>query len=218
MARLVLVVAVVVGVLRAIPGMAQMPDSSTTDTIVTACRHVVGEFRAVLQAELVAAMKDGGAGSAIKSCLITAPAVANNLSSLAGWRIRRTAMRLRNPENAPDPIEKNALAVLESDSVNEFMIWTSDSADHKQLRYLSAIRLGARCVGCHGEPARLSKPVKAALKELYPADQATGFKPGDLRGAFSIIVDWPEGRTVADSLYQTVRMQKKEIPEDDGKE
>jgi hypothetical protein len=28
--------------------------------------------------------------------------------------------------------------------------------------------------------------VRAKLKELYPADAATGFKLGDLRGAFTI--------------------------------
>lgn len=216
MVRFVLAFAVVVGVLWAKPGVAQMPDSSTTDTIVVGCRHVVGEFQALLQAEFAATKEDGDSGIPVNPCLITAHAAARDLSSLAGWRIHRTAMRLRNPRNAPDRIEARALAVMEEDSVDEFVTWESDSANHQQLRYVSAIRLGTLCVGCHGEEARLAKPVKAALKELYPDDQATGFKPGDLRGAFSITVDWPEGRSVADSLYRTIRMQKEENPENDG--
>ena len=33
---------------------------------------------------------------------------------------------------------------------------------------------------------------QAKLAELYPADKATGFKPGDMRGA--ILVSWPVGQ------------------------
>ena len=218
MSRLFWVLAIVAFAFRLEVAAAQTPDSGTTDTIVAGCRLLVSEFQAELQAELLAAMKDSGAGAAIGPCLITAPALAKSFSSLGGWQVRRTALRLRNPRNAPDQIEERALAVLEEDSANEFTTWTSDTANHMQLRYLSAIRLRATCVGCHGEPSRLSESVKGALRELYPDDRATGFKPGDLRGAFSIIVDWPEGRTVADSLYKAVGTQNKESQEDDGTE
>jgi len=37
---------------------------------------------------------------------------------------------------------------------------------------------------CHGE--KTDPAVGAKLKTLYPQDQATGYKQGDVRGAFTI--------------------------------
>ena len=38
------------------------------------------------------------------------------------------------------------------------------------------------CTACHGEA--IAPEVKAALAQSYSEDQATGFKPGQLRGIF----------------------------------
>jgi hypothetical protein len=37
---------------------------------------------------------------------------------------------------------------------------------------------------CHGE--LIATDVLQKIRAVYPLDQATGFKPGDLRGAFSV--------------------------------
>jgi hypothetical protein len=37
---------------------------------------------------------------------------------------------------------------------------------------------------CHG--SNIASPIAAKINKLYPNDKATGFKLGDLRGAFSI--------------------------------
>ena len=52
------------------------------------------------------------------------------------------------------------------------------------FRYMKAIPTGALCLNCHG--TTLAPEVAAKLHELYPADAATGFNAGDLRGAFTI--------------------------------
>ena len=51
-------------------------------------------------------------------------------------------------------------------------------------RYMQAIPTAQMCLNCHG--SELSGPVKESLQALYPQDQATGFRAGDLRGAFSL--------------------------------
>jgi hypothetical protein len=38
------------------------------------------------------------------------------------------------------------------------------------------------CMQCHGD--RIKPSVKARLQALYPADEATGFEKGELRGMF----------------------------------
>ena len=56
----------------------------------------------------------------------------------------------------------------------------------KQFRYMKAIAIppDAPCLLCHG--SAIDPAVSARLKELYPKDQATGYKQGDLRGAITI--------------------------------
>ncbi|MFY7993497.1 MAG: c-type heme family protein [Bacteriovoracaceae bacterium] len=46
--------------------------------------------------------------------------------------------------------------------------------------YLEPLYVMPMCLQCHGDA--VSKDVKAKLNELYPQDQATGFKAGDFRG------------------------------------
>jgi hypothetical protein len=61
--------------------------------------------------------------------------------------------------------------------------------------------MNSMCAQCHGDPNLFSGKVRAALAELYPLDQATGFNNGELRGAFTVKVDWPQGRETMDSLW-----------------
>jgi len=38
------------------------------------------------------------------------------------------------------------------------------------------------CTHCHGTPSSLGPEVRDVLAKAYPADRATGFAAGDLRG------------------------------------
>ncbi|HCF96715.1 MAG TPA: hypothetical protein DEW46_16805, partial [Verrucomicrobia bacterium] len=44
------------------------------------------------------------------------------------------------------------------------------------------------CVACHGPEEQIQPDVLAAIRAHYPNDRATGFQPGDLRGAISVEV------------------------------
>jgi hypothetical protein len=50
------------------------------------------------------------------------------------------------------------------------------------FRYMRPIFVQSACLTCHGET--LSTELQAALDQRYPADHATGYRVGDLRGAF----------------------------------
>jgi hypothetical protein len=45
---------------------------------------------------------------------------------------------------------------------------------------------GTLCLACHGQVSSLDPAVRAVLAERYPADRATGYRAGDLRGAVSV--------------------------------
>ena len=49
---------------------------------------------------------------------------------------------------------------------------------------MKAIPTGGVCLACHGE--NLAQGVQETITTLYPNDKATGFKSGDIRGAFVV--------------------------------
>ena len=56
--------------------------------------------------------------------------------------------------------------------------------DKRVFRYLKAIPVAEVCLTCHG--TEIDSEVSAKLEQLYSEDQATGYKTGELRGAFTI--------------------------------
>ena len=144
----------------------------------------------LLQQELFAAMRDGGPLKAIEVCRSKAPVLAADLSKESGWKVGRTALRVRNPANAPDAWEKKTLEEFgarfakgeDAATVETFEV--VELAGRKSFRYMKAIRTAEPCLGCHG-PA-LKPELATKVKELYPDDRATGFAAGELRGAFTL--------------------------------
>jgi hypothetical protein len=52
------------------------------------------------------------------------------------------------------------------------------------FRYMKAIPTGELCLTCHG--GSIDPDLAARIRAGYPKDQATGFKLGELRGAFTL--------------------------------
>lgn len=166
-----------------------------------ASRATAQAFMQSLKQELTAAMQAGGPINAVSVCNLTAPGIANTYSARHGWDVGRTSLRLRNPANAADAWER---AVLES-----FAAQRADGAEaatlefhevvvngeRRELRYMKAIPTGDACLACHGE--QLDGMVRARIDLLYPHDQATGYRPGDVRGAFTITQPLPAQDTTA---------------------
>ncbi|VAX09123.1 Cytochrome c family protein [hydrothermal vent metagenome] len=154
-------------------------------------RAAVKEFMGSLKGQLKAALKEGGPVKALNVCNTSAPAIAMVQSKKHGWKIGRTSLKLRNPDNAPDAWEKAVLEKFEArktagedpKKIEHYEVVTQDG---KQLfRYMKAIPTAEKpCLACHGE--KIQPKVLETLDKLYPQDQARGFKAGDIRGAFTI--------------------------------
>lgn len=149
-----------------------------------------------LRSELMAAMKAGGPAAAVEKCKVVAPAVARDASSSAeGFIVGRTALRVRNPQNSPDALERRVLEEfarkLKAGADPATLEYSEEVAQAgvTLVRYMKAIPMvETPCLACHGPPDKLDPAAMAEVKKLYPSDQATGFAPGDLRGAFSVTV------------------------------
>ena len=153
-------------------------------------KGAIKEFMGQLQGELKAGMKAGGPVNAISVCQDKAPSIAKNLSDKYGWTIARTSLKIRNPANAPDTWETKILNDFEARKAKgeaakpmaHFEVVETDGK--KAFRFMKAIPTGGVCLKCHG--ANIAPAIKAKLQKAYPDDKATGYKLGDVRGAFTI--------------------------------
>jgi len=142
-----------------------------------------------LSAALLTALGTDGPVEAIGVCSVEASPIAARLSEQAGARVGRTALRIRNPENAPDDAAREVMEAFARDLATDAAAPPEhfETRPDGSARYMSAIVAQPLCVTCHG--TEIAPEVSAATAEHYPADQATGFAVGELRGAF--IVEWP---------------------------
>lgn len=153
-------------------------------------KAAIGEFFGNLKGQLQAGMKEGGPVNAIKVCNTVAPALAEEASTKHNMKIARTSLKTRNANNAPDAWETKVLNSFEERKAKGESLDTMafsevvESNGKKEFRFMKAIPVGEVCLKCHGE--NIDPAVKAKLGELYPNDKATGYKLGDLRGAFTV--------------------------------
>lgn len=170
----------------ALPALAQT--GGWTDEARNAAAAVPPRLLQVLKAEID---KAGPAG-AIGVCHDQAPKLAQAASERSGWSIRRVSLRHRNPKAVPDAWEQTALqefdrrlAAQEPASRLEKSEVTQEGGKSVQ-RYIRALPTAKLCLECHGSAEQISPAVAARLKALYPADLATGYSVGQLRGAITL--------------------------------
>jgi hypothetical protein len=151
-------------------------------------RDAIRGLGQLLQQMLGEELKRGGVEGAVRMCSENAQVVTEEFAREQGLEIRRVSTRYRNPKNRPDEFEARVLAAWAKSGKPATHIEKVKEGGKDWLRLMEPIRLQAMCVNCHGAEAQLTAEVKTLLAERYPRDHATGFKPGDLRGAFSVVV------------------------------
>jgi hypothetical protein len=176
-------------------GLAAMaPLCHAGDEELAKARAAIKGLGESLKAQLMGAIKAGGPVSAIGVCRTAAPSLAEAISKEHGLAVSRTALKVRNPKNAPDDWERKVLEEFAAkiatgaDPASLEHSETVGEGEARSFRYMKAIPMAAEpCLTCHG--ANLDPALKAEIDKLYPEDQATGFKAGDLRGAFSVRIE-----------------------------
>jgi hypothetical protein len=153
-------------------------------------RAAVQTLAATLKGELMAAMQSGGPVAAIEVCNTRAPAIAETVSLEQGVEVGRVSLKNRNPDNAPSDWQRDVLLQFEERKAAgedpATLVWsdTVATADGDEFRFMKAIPTGGLCLNCHGET--LAPAVAETIAERYPDDKATGYREGDIRGAFVV--------------------------------
>lgn len=164
-------------------------ENGSTVQLDEQAKHLAMQLATQLKARLESAIETGGPAHAISACNVSAPQIAEELST-DGWKVGRTSLKLRNPANSPDEWERATLLAFEQQlasgipaaSLHASIVEANEGVT--RYRYMKAIPIDSVCMACHGEA--ISEDVQSALAEKYPQDAATDYKPGDLRGAFTI--------------------------------
>jgi hypothetical protein len=159
---------------------------------VAEARQVAGAVPPRLLSVLQEELERSGPEGAVAVCNEKAPQMARAASEKSGWAIRRVSLRNRNPKAVPDAWEQAALqefdrrlAAQEPASKLEKSELTQEGGQNVQ-RYIRALPTAKLCLECHGSAEQISPAVAARIKALYPADQATGYSVGQLRGAITL--------------------------------
>lgn len=146
-------------------------------------------FSGELKAALKAAIENGGLPNGVQVCQQQAPLIAEKWST-EGWQIGRTSLKVRNSGNSADNWEQKILqeyAVKLANGIPPAQLNHAEivkNGDSQVFRYMQPIMLDTLCVACHG--SQLAETVKQQVQQYYPNDMATGFTPGELRGAFTL--------------------------------
>lgn len=164
---------------------ADEPAPAPDPALIEQSAALADRFQAQLQQELSGALQSVGPVGAIGVCEAVAPAIAQQLSDESGAIVRRVARRNRNPGNGLDTGYEAFYSELEKAPVTDGAPSVVHGEIDGRFVYMRAIPMKEKpCAACHG--TSIAPEVQAAIAQSYPADRATGFKPGELRGAFVI--------------------------------
>lgn len=192
LSRMSAVAAVLLALASPSSAMSQTSDGEP----IAKARQAVAALAGDLRKNLEEALRADGPLGALGVCHAIAPEATRSQSAAHGMTIKRTAFRVRNSANAPDAHERRVLEsfaakIAEGSNPADLEdVETVTEGDVRTLRYMKPIMMAEKpCAACHG--SSVAPDVSDKIRELYPHDAATGFAPGELRGAFSVSIPLP---------------------------
>jgi hypothetical protein len=154
-------------------------DANADQATLKKGKEILRPLKKELKQTLISHMKKGPA-EAITACNLRAGPIAKKLQT-GRYTLGRTSSKLRNSNNKPEKW-LGALLDIYSQSSGSKKMAPQIVKGEGFTGYVEPIYTGGMCLKCHG--AKLSPGIASKLNELYPKDQATGYKAGEFRGLF----------------------------------
>jgi len=118
--------------------------------------------------------------TAMGACTSMAPEMIDDYNKqITGTKLRRTALKYRNPKNKPDRADR--MVMDEFVSKKSFKPTVIELKD--QYRVYKPLKVKQACLLCHGARNDISPELVKMIDRTYPKDMATGFQLGEFRGA-----------------------------------
>lgn len=118
--------------------------------------------------------------------VVAANRIGQRVAEDLAYTIRHTSNRYRNPQNAPDAYERQALQQLSAAPAQQERYATVSEQGLPVFRYLRAAIADQSCLPCHSEPER----APAFIRDIFPPEQdrAYHYRVGEVIGAVSISI------------------------------
>ena len=145
------------------------------------------ETKGVLGKNLMNAINTQGTEKAIEFCSTKAIVLTDSMGTAFNATLKRVSDKPRNPINMANENETAFINELkEKVSKGEKMTLKFTESEGKITGYFP-IETNAMCLQCHGSKDLDIKPnVHKKIVQLYPKDQATGYKENQIRGIFVV--------------------------------
>lgn len=179
------------------PDEGSVPEPASTlagveeaEAVVEQAGPVAAALMTTLSGRLQEAIGERGTAGALEFCNVEALPLTEEVSEEQGMTVTRTSLRLRNPANAPDAIDAEALVWFQ----DRIASGEPPPATHVRrtedgsYRYYQPLMTAGLCVQCHGPRESMADEVVQALDERYPQDEAVGYNEGDWRGLLRVSV------------------------------
>ena len=171
-----------------VPGQTSLPPS-----VESAIRQkgvaIASNAFGVLSSQLGKSIAQAGYTNAIEFCSVHGMTFTKAVGVTNQVVLRRVTHRARNPQNQADTNEVAIIQKFQGDLSKGVsprpLIGTNKPG---LFTYYAPITVQLPlCLSCHGNPADdIHRDTLAQIKAMYPSDEATGFKMGELRGLWSI--------------------------------
>jgi hypothetical protein len=161
----------------------------TQADILQAAQKAGDSLVAVAQQQLDAKLQEelakGGVATAMAYCQPENYETVNALEEKFGATARRTSNKLRNPANKAGG---KAASILQQYNTGRLQQPQVVALNNEELLYTSPIYIrNQNCLNCHGVVGQdVAAKDNELIKQKYPADAATGYKAGELRGMWHI--------------------------------
>lgn len=146
--------------------------------------------KAVLGKNLIAAIKNKGTEEAVAFCNTRAFNIVDSAGVALNTKIKRVSDFPRNSANTANKTELNYIENTKKSIKNgNKIIPLVQEINDKMIGYYPIVT-NNMCLQCHGLPKTEVLPATLAkIKDLYPADKATGYGENELRGIWVIEMD-----------------------------
>jgi hypothetical protein len=176
-------------VLQAADSPASQSGTNAPNPQMALGKELIQQAGGLLSSNLLAAITRGGPTNALEFCSLHALTLTKSGGTNQPVTIRRVTHKPRNPVNGAQADELAVLdkfrAQLQPDKVPGPLLTTNAAGT---VSFFAPIVLNSPlCLNCHGQPRTEVQPATlAVVRRLYPRDEATGFKLGELRGLWRV--------------------------------
>lgn len=174
------------------PGVPEPVSLRTAEEALEVARHSAEKLTEEIRRLLMSELEKGGFEGAVRVCSEEAPRLSREFAREWEVEVRRVSLRPRSPAAVPDALERELLEEMDR-AAPEGRLHAEyhrivETQERRSLRYLKPLVTAPLCITCHGPLETIPEPVRAVLSERYPQDRATGYRPGQVRGAVSVTI------------------------------